>query len=258
MIRPILNPALLSLALTGCATLGTNIAGDFSCRPPKGDCAPTATIDARASAELGADPDQKQPQSAQRRAGVRGGVSDAGRTAERTIRIVFPAHVDAAGTLHDEAVAWAVIAPPEWRGALQGTERGDAPLIRSLREQLKAAQAIAAVDAGDEPTRGPIDLLPEAAATSDVPTPHPLFPLASPYPVPSPADEASAGEPPPAAGGSAPPPQRTPRPLSFSPLAYPSAAAMDAAKRARPAPAGPVANPTARVDAKPAQMEPRR
>ncbi len=43
----------LAAALGGCTTFGTNVRGDFTCRAPQGDCAPSHVIDARATAELG-------------------------------------------------------------------------------------------------------------------------------------------------------------------------------------------------------------
>ena len=39
------NLAALSLAVGGCATLGSNVSGDFACRAPNGSCAPTSAID---------------------------------------------------------------------------------------------------------------------------------------------------------------------------------------------------------------------
>ena len=44
----ILASACLALLTSACATFGTNIEGDFTCRAPKGDCAPSHVIDARA------------------------------------------------------------------------------------------------------------------------------------------------------------------------------------------------------------------
>ena len=97
--------ACLAGFASGCATFGTNVEGDFTCRAPKGDCAPAHVIDAKATNTLSAG----TPPHAETR--PRSGVVDADttRTAERTLRVVFPAHVDEAGTLHDEAVAWTVI-----------------------------------------------------------------------------------------------------------------------------------------------------
>ena len=73
--------ACLSGLASGCATFGTNVEGDFTCRAPKGGCAPTHVIDAKAtgnrSAEVLTQSDVRQ----------RSGVVDAdtARTAERTV-----------------------------------------------------------------------------------------------------------------------------------------------------------------------------
>lgn len=78
--------ACLSGLASGCATFGTNVEGDFTCRAPKGGCAPTHVIDAKATgnraAEVLTQSDVRQ----------RSGVVDAdtARTAERTLRVVFP------------------------------------------------------------------------------------------------------------------------------------------------------------------------
>ena len=100
---------------SGCATFGTNVEGDFTCRAPKGDCAPAHVIDAKATNILSAG---TTPHAETR---SRSGVveADTTRTAERTLRVVFPAHVDEAGTLHDEAVAWTVIDNPRWATELR-------------------------------------------------------------------------------------------------------------------------------------------
>ena len=45
--RRILASACLAVLASGCATFGTNIEGDFTCRAPKGDCAPSQVIDAQ-------------------------------------------------------------------------------------------------------------------------------------------------------------------------------------------------------------------
>jgi conjugal transfer pilus assembly protein TraV len=65
------------------------------------------------------------------------GVASAIWAARRSVRsaIVFPAHVDEAGTLHDEAVAWAVVENPRWAAELRrkaGEDTAD-PLMRQLR-----------------------------------------------------------------------------------------------------------------------------
>ena len=155
------------------------------------------------------------------------------RTAERTLKIVFPARVDETGTLHDEAVAWAVVENPRWAAELRlkpGSEAAT-PLMRQLRRQLKKAQEQrvsttnpdGAPDSQDDP--------------SQLFTPSPsddLFPLASPLALPSTAREADAGAVAPAAEGfdmPVSPHDRAPRPsASHSALAYPSIEAIEAAK----------------------------
>jgi conjugal transfer pilus assembly protein TraV len=197
--------------------------------------------DARATVELGEDASPHQP--ARARAGVAAG--DTGRTLERTLRIVFPAHVDEAGTLHDEAVAWTVVENPRWAAELRGKPGEDSapPLIRQLKRQLEDAQA--APDAGaasEEPDQGsPFSLASPPIEAS---------PVASPLVLPSTAREAVAGAKAPAVEGfdmSPPQHDRTPRPSADdAPLTYPAVEAIEAAKAAAskaPAPATPEKEP---------------
>lgn len=225
----------VAAALGGCTTFGTNVRGDFTCRAPEGGCAPSHVIDARATAQLGEGASPYR--LARARAGVAAG--DTGRTLERTLRIVFPAHVDEAGTLHDEAVAWTVVENPRWAAELRRKPGDDSapPLIRQLKRQLKDAHA--APDAGaasQEPElTSPFSLaLPPTADT----------PVASPLVLPSTAREAVAGAKAPAVEGfdmSPPQHDRTPRPSADDEtLTYPAVEAIEAAKAAAakaPAPA---------------------
>lgn len=227
--RLIVSAGLAALT-SGCTTFGTNVAGDFSCRAPKGDCAPAQVIDARATAELAHE--ASSPELARVRAGVAAG--DTSRTAERTLKIVFPAHVDEAGTLHDEAVAWAVVENPRWAAELRRKPGETAPpLMRQLSRQLKAAQA------------SPVAATPKAsddADAADLTSPFSLAappiqnsPVASPLVLPSTAREAVAGAKAPAVEGfdMSPPHDRTPRPGGGNArLTYPSIEAIDAAKAA--------------------------
>jgi conjugal transfer pilus assembly protein TraV len=123
--------APLCLSLAGCVGLGTNVKGQFSCRAPSGTCAPSRTIDERATKEI-ASPDPDSGFSAARqRAGIATpvGSDDRARTAERRLRVVFPAHVDESGILHDEAVAWTVIEAPHWAAELgANSQPSTAPL----------------------------------------------------------------------------------------------------------------------------------
>jgi len=236
-IRPALV-LVLAIAASGCATFATNVEGEFSCRAPKGACAPTHVIDAVASATL--ENDHTAVERARVRAGV--GSGDTDRTAERTLKIVFPAHVDLWGTLHDEAIAWTVVENPRWAAELRrkpGEET--APLMRQLKEQLRAAEAAADIHAdpaagADAPT--PDENASPNPATFDLSSPFFLSPTASPLVLPSTAREAVAGAKAPAVEGfdmPPPPHDRTPRPERDAPeLVYPSAEAIDAAKADAP------------------------
>jgi conjugal transfer pilus assembly protein TraV len=233
----ILASACLAVLTSGCATFGTNIEGDFTCRAPKGDCAPSQVIDARATKDLSA--------SGPVHDGLRPPVSvasgDQARTSERTLRIVFPAHIDETGTLHDDAVAWAVVENPRWAAELRRKAGEDTapPLMRQLRRQLKAAQAKS--DLLEETTTLPAAEQPEAE-TFDLGQPFQPsssiedIPSASPLVLPSTAREAVAGASAPAVEGfdmAQPPHDRTPRPSADkAPLIYPTIEAIEAAKNA--------------------------
>lgn len=223
---------LLLASLSACATLGTNVAGDFSCRAPKGGCAPTGTIDAAATAVSHAHASEHSPLPA--RAGIVPG--DVARTGERTIKIVFPAHIDSQGTLRDEAVAWAVVEQADWAAVLR---RSPADSKQSLGKQARQSLKQKHPSAG----------LPQSAPTShDATAPEPvletdtdrppsdalLFPLVSPLVLPSTAREAIAGASAPAVEGfdmSSPLHVRTPRSSNDAVLQnYPTLEAIAAAK----------------------------
>ncbi len=219
--------APLLLATSGCATFATNIAGDFECRAKDKNniehCQPASRIDAAAMATLGSD---SYAQTSLPRAAVAQG--DRTRSRERTVRIVFPAHVDEAGILHEEAVAWAVIDRTDWAARLRRkAEDGTSAYARSVARALKAAQALPPVAAmvSEEPQQ----------ASQDTTISEDPFSIASPLALPSTAREAVAGASAPAVEGfdmSAPLPHvRTPRhPGSKEEPVYPSAEAIDAAK----------------------------
>lgn len=233
----ILASVCLAVLTSGCATFGTNIEGDFTCRAPKGDCAPSQVIDARATNDLSATGLVQD--------GLRPPVSvasgDQGRTSERTLRIVFPAHIDETGTLHDDAVAWAVVENPRWAAELRRKAGEDTapPLMRQLRRQLKAAQAksdllneTTTVPPAEQPEAGTFDLgqpFQPSSSFEDIPS-------ASPLVLPSTAREAVAGASAPAVEGfdmAQPPHDRTPRPSADkAPLIFPTIEAIEAAKNA--------------------------
>ena len=220
-----------AVMLGGCATFGTNVEGDFSCRAPNGTCAPTHVIDAAAA------PDRQlaaEVAAARVRAGVEPG--DTERTSERTLKVVFPAHVDESGVLHDQAVAWTVIERPRWAAELRRKSDGeDTSLIRQLKRQLRERKVDAPINAGpgaapsDGDETSPFSLMaPGDPAVSSF-----SLPVASPLVIPSTAREAVAGAKAPAVEGfdMPPPHDRTPRPQrGAQTLQYPTVESIDAAK----------------------------
>ncbi|MFC3096201.1 conjugal transfer protein TraV [Alteraurantiacibacter palmitatis] len=233
----------LAVMASACATLGTNVEGSFQCRAPKGDCAPSHVLDARATSDMTTD---KNPAHAMRPA-IAVAAGDQARTSERTLKIVFPARVDEAGTLHDEAIAWAVIENPRWAAELRRKpgERSAPPLMRQLKRQLKALQVPAqtgaqadnmlAADSMDEATTAQSDQSTPDAEFLIQPDNHSdLFPLVSPPVSPSPANETATGADAPVAGGlhaTASPHDPVPRPSNTrAPLTFPSIEAIEAAK----------------------------
>lgn len=218
--RPSL-PSLALMLLAGCTTLGGNVAGDFACRAAQGDCAPASVIDARAIASLAGDADR--PATAPRHPGtVRAEPGDLARTSERKLRIVFPAHVDAAGIFHEEAVAWAIAEPADWAVRARAPEAS--PRLRAIgrviADRLEAAQPVSPTPLEETP---PGDDLP--------PLDDPILPLASPSALPFTAREAIAGAHALAIDGfdTMRDRDRTPRSPSDLPLAWPSIEAIEAA-----------------------------
>ena len=222
--RTLLAGAALAATLSACTHLGTNVAGTFSCGKPGDGCQPVSANDAEATRGLlanGHADSIPRPRTTV-------AVGDAVRTGERTLRVVFPAHVDTSGTLHEEAVAWAVIEAPRWAGELRRAAPRDIgngvhPLRDALRQAVRdAARESAAAHAHPDPAANLRSLSPEYSAPSDTQL---LFEPASPPALPSPATEAAAGE------SAMPPSQhdRTPRP-TLPANVWPSAAAIDAAR----------------------------
>ena len=237
----ILASACLALLTSACATFGTNIEGDFTCRAPKGDCAPSHVIDARATGDMTATGSLENDY----RAPVPVAAGDRARTSERTLRIVFPAHVDETGTLHDDAVAWAVVENPRWAAELRRKVGEDTapPLMRQLRRKLKAVQA--QIEESSKTHEGTAAEQPAAqpeAETFDLGQPFQPSssledtPSASPLVLPSTAREAVAGAKAPAVEGfdmAQPPHDRAPRPSADkAPLIFPTIDAIEAAKNA--------------------------
>ncbi|QYE37186.1 hypothetical protein KZX46_21340 (plasmid) [Polymorphobacter sp. PAMC 29334] len=146
-MRVVVRLALLGslVPLAGCMTSGTNMHGDFSCRAPNGTCAPMTSIDAKAVAGLGATAqpiggivDPAMPREGRAVTASADG-SPPGRTADRVLRVVFPAHIDASGIYHDEASAHAVVERGAWTDGLTGGARRS-----GVGTQVATSQPIAA------------------------------------------------------------------------------------------------------------------
>lgn len=217
--------------LGGCATFGSNIAGDFACRAGSKasatDCPPARVIDARAIADL--SDDETFAPTAVRKAALPG---DTRRTDERILRVLIPAHIDEEGLLREEAVVWIVAEPPEWAARLRRPERSrSTSALRTVARHVLDAQGKPEARALPVATNSP-----DQSRTSEIASPFdddPFFPLASPLALPSTAREAVAGATPPAVEGfdmASPSHVRTPRPPEPAPLIYPDAGAIDAAK----------------------------
>ena len=253
----------LALGLGGCTHLGTNIAGSFSCRAPAGDCQPVSVIDARAVRELTKADGASLPEIRQRVGALAAGHV---RTGERTLRVVLPAHVDASGTLHDEAVAWAVIEAPRWSGELRlpaSTNKAGFDALRdalrnALRDAARLSRDAARRSRDTGATANPKPVSPEDSAP--IVTPSPFIPASSFVPasalaLPSPGAEADTGPRSPdgagpgAEGSVLPPPSqdRTPRPLPGTHI-WPGAKAIEAAIEAARSKAGAGKPPATKLD----------
>lgn len=222
--RPVLASLALAL-LAGCTTLGGNVAGDFACRAAQGDCAPASAIDARAIASVAGDTDRPAAAPGLHRT-VRAEPGDLARTSERKLRIVFPAHVDAAGIFHEAAVAWAIAEPADWaaRARAPETAPGLRAIGRVIADRLEAAQPVSPIPVEETAPGGDLSPL-------DDPIMPLAMPLASPPALPFTAREAIAGAHAPAIEGfdTKCDRDRTPRSPSNPPLAWPSIEAIEAA-----------------------------
>ncbi|MDF0544834.1 TraV family lipoprotein [Sphingobium sp. H39-3-25] len=154
-------------ALSGCASLGGNVRGSFSCAAPDGICAPSSTIDDRALALISADPsdgdalptgNQRQPMRGRiNRAEVsqpaRLAAADAGRTQEKVLRIVFQPYIDERGRLHEASAVHAVVARGEWQQ--QALMEASLPPRRTAAAASALPESLAdAVDRADPPLEG--------------------------------------------------------------------------------------------------------
>ena len=128
--RHVYRPAVmlgLLLATSGCAVLGGNIKGNFSCRAPAGDCAPTSVIDGRATEA------------------VRAGTADASlqrplvtSLPASSLKVVLAAYRDAQGRNHEPRVVEVPLPEPAAAHFQDPATRRD--VARALARAVAAAR----------------------------------------------------------------------------------------------------------------------
>jgi len=184
------------LALSGCASLGGNVRGSFSCAAPDGICAPSATIDDRALALISADAseadtlptgNQRQPMRGRSNRAeaiqpARLAVADAGRTQEKVLRIVFQPYIDERGRLHEASAVHAVVARGEWQQ--QALMQASLPPRRTAAAASALPESLAdAVDRADPPLEGLAVADPNAPDPAAVAAARARKPDAAPDPI---------------------------------------------------------------------------
>ena len=161
----------LAFGLSGCASLGTNVSGNFDCKAPTGTCAPTSVIDGQATAMseiLTAPENDRKP-----------ALSDAARSGERILKVIFPAFADASGNLHDARSVHVIVDAPRW------SERSANPSSRDIVKTL-------ARDIGKQP--GETSKQPSRTDPAISPSPQQLFlPASDAEAVPEPLGPAQEG-----------------------------------------------------------------
>lgn len=199
-----------TLALGGCASLGGNVKGNFSCNAPDGICAPSATIDDQALATIASG------ESDSARPGRPGLVSAYGARPRSSdaLRIVLPARADRFGRWREESVVYAerlasaeprqaqgraaldtgsgttsltltelALSAPRSGSALAGKNGGRPVSRRALAEEVAARLRQAGPGANAAPVAAEAETSPAptspAVPLSDAPVAAPAFPASS-------------------------------------------------------------------------------
>lgn len=148
--------AALAVATGGCAVLGGNVKGSFSCRAPEGNCAPTSVIDDAATQASGKAPEATRRPSAR----VLPQIS------EGRLRVVLTAYRDADGRTHEARI---VEVPLPTSAASQFHDPASRrEVARALARAVNAARH---PDSAAEPPRpiGPPADLPADPTTTALP-----------------------------------------------------------------------------------------
>ncbi len=145
--RPLALAALV-LASSGCAMLGGNVKGSFSCKAPAGDCAPTSVIDERATRSAAKEPVNAEVERQ----------AESNHGANR-LKVVLAAFRDAQGRNHAARVVEVPLPDPI-------ASRFKDPASRREVARALARMAAAARQAQDPPA--PSDPEPTSSALPDV------------------------------------------------------------------------------------------
>ena len=146
--------AALVVATSGCAVLGGNVKGSFSCRAPEGNCAPTSVIDEAATQASGKAPEAMRPPSAR----VLPQVS------EGRLRVVLTAYRDADGRTHEARV---VEVPLPTSAASQFQNPASRrEVARALARAVSAARHPDGAAESRRPIVSPADLPADPATTA--------------------------------------------------------------------------------------------
>ena len=124
----------LLLATSGCAALGGNVKGNFSCRAPEGDCAPTSVIDGRATETVNEKADVLSVQRPVTATSTSG-----------TLKVVLAAYRDAQGRNHEARVVEVPLPEPA------GAHFQDPASRREVARALARAVATAREPQGEAP-----------------------------------------------------------------------------------------------------------
>lgn len=152
------------VALSGCATFGTNVRGNFSCAAPDGTCAPSSVIDDRALAMIAGEPAAMQPAGpfqrtpdVIKRQTTTAAAGTVTRVGQKVLAIVFPAHVDAQGRYHETSTVRAVVDSGAWLAAVEdrGPELAQVAPMRVSVPSIEQASALAEAAAPVAPAPAP-------------------------------------------------------------------------------------------------------
>lgn len=146
--------AALTVATSGCAVLGGNVKGSFSCRAPEGNCAPTSVIDEAATQASGKAPEAMRPPSAR----VLPQIS------EGRLRVVLAAYRDDNGRNHEARVV-EVPLPTSAASQFQAPANRR-EVARALARAVSAARHSESAAEPPRPIGPPVDLPADPTTTA--------------------------------------------------------------------------------------------